>query len=280
MLLAGLSTGNKIGLAVVGAVFIAFALTSALVIPKRRPDYPGKNGMSVFIIASIVLFAGMLTAVSVFDVEAEAKGGEKSGAGAPSGPAKTIPVTESEFKIALPAESGLQAGNYTFAVKNAGKISHDLAITGPGIAGTPKTALINAGGTSTLSVALKAGTYTLYCAVPGHRAAGMVAKLTIGAGAAAPAKTIPVTESEFKIALPAESGLQAGNYTFAVKNAGKIGHDLAITGAGISGTPKTALINAGGTSTLSVDLKAGTYTLYCTVPGHRAAGMVAKLTIG
>jgi len=180
VLLAGLSTGNKIGLAVAGAIFIAFALTSSFVIPRRRPDYPGKNGMSVFIIASIVLFAGMLTAVSVFDVEAEAKGGEKSGAGAPSGPAKTIPVTESEFKIALPAESGLAAGNYTFAVKNAGKIGHDLAITGAGVSGTPKTPIINAGGTSKLSVALKAGTYTLYCTVPGHKAAGMLAKLTIG----------------------------------------------------------------------------------------------------
>jgi uncharacterized cupredoxin-like copper-binding protein len=31
---------------------------------------------------------------------------------------------------------------------------------------------------------------------------------------------------------------------------------------------------------LTVSLKAGTYTLYCTVPGHKAAGMVAKLTIG
>ena len=177
MLLAGLSTGNKIGLAVCGAIFIAFALTSSFVIPRRRPDYPGRNGMSVFVIVSIVLFAGMLTAVSVFDVEAEAKGGKKAGAGAP---AKTIPVTESEFKIALPAESGLKAGNYTFAVKNAGKIGHDLAISGAGIAGTPKTALINAGGTSKLTVSLKAGSYTLYCTVPGHKAAGMVAKLTIG----------------------------------------------------------------------------------------------------
>lgn len=178
MLLAGLSTGNKIGLAVVGAVFIAFALTSSFVIPRKRPDYPGKNGMSVFVIACLVLFAGMLTAVSVFDVEAEAKGGEK--AGAPAGPAKTIAVTESEFKIALPAESGLKAGNYTFAVKNAGKIGHDLAIAGAGVSGTPKTPLIDAGGTSKLTVDLKAGTYTLYCTVPGHKAAGMVAKLTIG----------------------------------------------------------------------------------------------------
>jgi uncharacterized cupredoxin-like copper-binding protein len=180
VLLTGLSTGNKIGLAVAGAIFIAFALTSSFVIPRRRPDYPGKNGMSVFVIVSIVLFAGMLTAVSVFDVEAEAKGGEKEGVPAAPGPPKTVAVTESEFKIALPPQSKLQAGNYRFDVKNAGKIGHDLAITGAGVSGTPKTALINAGGTAKLTVDLKPGTYTLYCTVPGHKAAGMVAKLTVG----------------------------------------------------------------------------------------------------
>src|SRR5262245_28309804 len=125
-------------------------MTSALVLPRKRPEYPGKNGLSVFIIVCLVLFAGMLTAGSFVDVvavEAEAKGGEKKGeAGAPSGAAKTIPVTESEFKIALPAEPGLKAGSYTFAVKNAGKIGHDLAITGAGVPGTPKTALISPGG--------------------------------------------------------------------------------------------------------------------------------------
>ena len=179
MLLAGLSTGNKIGLAVAGAIFIAFALTSSFVIPRRHPDYPGKNGMSVFVIVCIVLFAGMLTAVSVFDVEAEAKGGEKSGTEAAPGPPKTIAVTESEFKIQLPAEPALKGGNYTFDVKNAGKIGHDLAITGPGVSGTSKTPLLSAGGTGKLTVSLTTGTYTLYCTVPGHKAAGMVAKLSI-----------------------------------------------------------------------------------------------------
>ena len=42
---------------------------------------------------------------------------------------------------------------------------------------------------------------------------------------------------------------------------------------------KTPLINPGSTAKLTVTLAAGTYTLYCTVPGHSAAGMVAKLTV-
>ena len=79
MLLAGLSTGNKIGLAVVGGAFILFALTSSFIVPRRRPDFPGKNGLSVFVLVSFVFFVAMLTAVSVFGVESEAKGAETPG---------------------------------------------------------------------------------------------------------------------------------------------------------------------------------------------------------
>jgi uncharacterized cupredoxin-like copper-binding protein len=35
----------------------------------------------------------------------------------------------------------------------------------------------------------------------------------------------------------------------------------------------------GGTKTLSVSLKPGTYTFECTVPGHAAAGMKGTLTV-
>jgi len=179
LLLAGLTTGHKIGLAVVGAVFIAFAITSSFVAPRRRPDFPGKNGLSVFVIASVVLFAAMLTSVIVFGREAEAKGPEATPAPSAAG-AKTIPVTETEFKITLPTESGLKAGKFTFDVKNAGKIQHDLVISGGHVQGPSKTPLLNAGSSAKLTVTLGAGNYTLYCSVPGHRALGMVAKLAVG----------------------------------------------------------------------------------------------------
>ena len=77
------------------------------------------------------------------------------------------------------AQQKLAPGKVTFAVRNAGKIQHDLVISGPGVKGAAKTPLLDPGKSATLTVMLAAGSYTLYCSVPGHRAAGMVAKLNV-----------------------------------------------------------------------------------------------------
>jgi len=58
--------GHEIGLVVVAGIFIAFALVSALLVPRYRPDFPGPTGLSVFIIASVVMFALMVAAVNFF----------------------------------------------------------------------------------------------------------------------------------------------------------------------------------------------------------------------
>ena len=92
---------------------------------------------------------------------------------------------------------------------------------------------------------------------------------------AKPAATkVPVSEVEFKITIES-TALKAGEITFEVKNDGKIPHDLAIKGT----SDKTKLIPAGGTAELKVTLKAGKYELYCTVPGHEAAGMKLDITV-
>jgi len=88
--------------------------------------------------------------------------------------------------------------------------------------------------------------------------------------------TVDVTEVEFKIQLP-KTSLPAGSYTFDVKNDGKIPHDLVVKGGGAD--EKTPLLDAGQSDSLKVDLKPGTYDLYCSVPGHKQAGMDLKLTV-
>jgi uncharacterized cupredoxin-like copper-binding protein len=177
-LLAGLSTGHMIGLAIVAVVFIGFALSVSFLAPRRWPDFPGKNGMSVFVIASFVLFLGMLSAVLVFGREAKEAGAEVSPQGSPAH--LTIAVEESEYRIQLPALKELKQGRYTFKVHNAGQVAHDLVIEGGHATGATHTAVIQPGGDATLKVSLGVGNYTLFCSVDGHRKLGMLAKLSVG----------------------------------------------------------------------------------------------------
>ena len=176
-MLGALSTGHTVGLAVMAAVFIGFALAASFLAPRRWPDFPGRNGLSVFIIACLALFVAMLAAVSVFGAESEANGASAH-EGAAAG--RTVDVSETEFKITLPKLSTLTAGEYHFVVKNDGQIAHDLVIQGPKVPAGARTPTIQPGGTADLAVSLAAGRYTLYCSIDGHRKLGMVAQLSVG----------------------------------------------------------------------------------------------------
>jgi plastocyanin len=72
----------------------------------------------------------------------------------------------------------------------------------------------------------------------------------------------------------------AGNVTITFTNASMVPHNFTIqqgTGGGVVGATPT--FSGGGTKTLSVKLKPGTYRFYCSVDGHRAAGMQGTLTV-
>jgi plastocyanin len=213
VLVEALSTGHKIGLGVVGAAFIVFALSCAFLFPRLRSTFPGR-GLPAFIIVALVFFFGMLTAVEVFGAEPKEKGetheAESTTASTqstntvaippptttaatttttatkpkskpkpkPAAKPQTISATETEFKIKL-STTTVKAGPVTIDVKNAGKIQHDLIVNGQGItAGTPR---FNGGQTETVKVTLKPGTYDVFCSVPGHKQLGMDAKLTVTA---------------------------------------------------------------------------------------------------
>ena len=51
-------------------------------------------------------------------------------------------------------------------------------------------------------------------------------------------------------------------------------HDIVIDGKG-----KGEVVQNGGVSQFQADFAAGSYTFYCSVHGHRQAGMQGKLTV-
>jgi plastocyanin len=70
---------------------------------------------------------------------------------------------------------------------------------------------------------------------------------------------------------------KAGKVTLSMANPSGIPHAVAVEGNGVDKDGKT--VNKGGTSTVTADLKAGTYEFYCPVDGHKAAGMKGTLTV-
>jgi plastocyanin len=71
---------------------------------------------------------------------------------------------------------------------------------------------------------------------------------------------------------------KAGKVTIQFTNAAPEMHNMTIatsSGTVVGATPTFQ----GGTKALSVNLKAGKYVFYCTVPGHRAGGMQGTLTV-
>jgi len=87
---------------------------------------------------------------------------------------------------------------------------------------------------------------------------------------------VEVKLTEYKIEMPASVG--AGVTTFKVTNAGDETHGFEIEGNGIEKALKPRL-KKGGSSSLQVDLKPGTYKVYCPVHGHKAHGMSLDLTV-
>ncbi len=186
--LVALSSGHKVGLLVAAAIFIAFALASSFLLPRYRPDYPGAR-LGLFVLASLVLFVGMLTAVEVFGKEdEEAEAGHVEGGDVETSPATTqatttpgkltrVEVSGREFEFELPRKT-FPAGSYEFHFKNVGSAPHNLVIEGKGVDKTA-TPVIDGGKDATLNVSLTEGSYKLYCAVAGHEDAGMVTEIQV-----------------------------------------------------------------------------------------------------
>ena len=93
------------------------------------------------------------------------------------------------------------------------------------------------------------------------------------------ATTLKLTAAESQIAYQqTKLDATAGSVTIDFDNPSTLTHDVCIEDPGGSEVGCSDTISQGKTS-LSEDLDAGSYTFYCSVDGHRDAGMEGTLTV-
>jgi mono/diheme cytochrome c family protein len=109
---------------------------------------------------------------------------------------------------------------------------------------------------------------------------GLLATAVKQAGGGAPAEA-----KNGVLSIPADPG---GQLAYATARATAPAGELKVESPNESGTPhnividgkgKGAVIQNGDVSEFSADFDAGKYEYYCSVPGHREAGMEGKLTV-
>jgi uncharacterized cupredoxin-like copper-binding protein len=84
--------------------------------------------------------------------------------------------------------------------------------------------------------------------------------------------------TELAYATPSVSA-KAGTVTIEFTNPQELEHDVVVEDSSGKTLGEAELV-AAGTSTATIpNLKAGTYKFYCSVPGHREAGMEGTLTV-
>jgi uncharacterized cupredoxin-like copper-binding protein len=133
--------------------------------------------------AVAALLAGCGSSSSSSSSSAPASTGSATPA-ASGGGGNALTLSETEFKFTPANPTVAKTGTITITVKNTGAVTHALAVQTP--SGIVKTGKIAPGATATLTVdASKAGSYTFFCHIDGHRAAGMQGVLVVGSGAAA-----------------------------------------------------------------------------------------------
>lgn len=92
------------------------------------------------------------------------------------------------------------------------------------------------------------------------------------------AQTAPVEVQLVDFVIDMPTMLPSGVTTFNVVNAGQAPHNIEIEGNGIEVELENDL-QAGETGTLQVELKPGTYKVYCPVGDHEERGMVLELVV-
>ena len=142
---------------------------------RRRAAYPRRSiaAACASAAAAILLLAAGCSAGST------SSGSHSPSArpGGSSGSAIRVIATETEFHIAL-SRTSYNPGKYTFVAVDKGKLPHNLNIVGPGVNANIGV-LLTPGGSASVTVTLRKGTYDVFCSVPGHKKMGMDVHITV-----------------------------------------------------------------------------------------------------
>jgi uncharacterized cupredoxin-like copper-binding protein len=103
---------------------------------------------------------------------------------------------------------------------------------------------------------------------------------TAGGGGGGGASTVNIsTPSGSDLAFTQKTATAtAGSVTIDFNNQQALQHDVAVEDSAGTEIGQTDLVSSGTAST-TVELQPGTYTFFCTVPGHREGGMEGTLTV-
>ncbi|MGH3443400.1 MAG: cupredoxin domain-containing protein [Nitriliruptorales bacterium] len=103
-------------------------------------------------------------------------GGGGGGDGGGGGGGETLSITGTNSLEFEPDQLEAPAGTITIELTSEDRINHTFVIEE---LGDEEVVGVDAGATASGDVELEPGTYTFYCSVPGHRAAGMEGELVI-----------------------------------------------------------------------------------------------------
>jgi plastocyanin len=207
---------SKVPFYIAGGVLVAWALIVSLGLGMRRPDFPGsKAGERRVIAVTVVLVLVAVSMAVVTSGGSTKKTAISSTATSPAATsaatssstttsATTTPATSPTATTGTPAppsspaaastsltlaanpegqlsyntkQLSAKAGKVTITMTNMAPEEHNVTVAqGSTVLGATPTFQ---GGSKTLTLNLKAGTYTFYCSVPGHRQGGMEGTLTV-----------------------------------------------------------------------------------------------------
>lgn len=100
--------------------------------------------------------------------------------------------------------------------------------------------------------------------------------------------TAPATGEKLPLSSPSSGNLlydtsklsaKPGEVTIDYTNPSATPHSVAIEGPDGQAVAEGDIVSGGDQSIATADLKPGKYVFYCTVPGHREAGMQGTLTV-